>query len=277
VRPPIDGADAPGVHVLRSAAHATALAGCTGSGTRVVVVGSGFIGCEAAASLARRGAQVTLVAGEDVPQAARLGADVGRLLAAWLEDEGVGLVMGDEVDAIRRDGDTLRVAAGAAMLPADVVLLAVGVQPRDELARAAGLRLGSEGSHVAVDATLATSVPSLYAAGDVTYAEHAVARRPLHVEHWGDALTMGEIAGRRLAGDGDAMWETVPGFWSTIGDRTLKYVAWGDGHDDVELEHHGAAFTVRYRRDGRLVGVLTHDRDEDYDAGRERIAAEARA
>jgi hypothetical protein len=105
----------------------------------------------------------------------------------------------------------------------------------------------------------------------------ALAGRALHVEHWGDALAHGEVAGRRLAGDADARWDSVPGFWSTIGDRTLKYAAWGDGHDEVEVDGDGEAFTAWYRRDGRLVGVLTHDRDGDYGDGAARIAAEAGA
>ena len=272
VRPPIDGSDAPGVHILRTAAHAGRLAAATGPGTRVVVVGAGFIGCEAAASLARRGAVVTLVADEDAPQARRLGGEVGERLAGWLRAEGVQLVLGAPVDAID-DGPV--VLAGGARLPADVVLLGAGVEPRDELARAAGLALGPEGRHVAVDATMATSAPGVRAAGDVTLAVHAIAGRALHVEHWGDALAHGEIAGRRLAGDGAARWDTVPGFWSTIGDRTLKYAAWGDGHDEVEVEGDGEAFIARYRRDGRLVGVLAHERDGDYDEGTARIAAEA--
>lgn len=270
-RPPVDGADRPGVHVLRTARHAASLAAAAGRGTRAVVVGGGFIGCEAAASLARRGADVTLVADETAPQERRLGAEVGERLAAWLRDERVRLVLGDLVDAIA-DGE---VHAGGASVPADVVLLGAGVAPRDELARAAGLASGPEGHHVAADETMATSAPGIHAAGDVTFARHAVAGRHLHVEHWGDALAQGEIAGRRIAGDGAARWDTVPGFWSTIGDRTLKHAAWGDGHDEVSLEQHGEAFTAWYRREGRLVGVLTHDRDDDYDTGRERIAAEA--
>jgi 3-phenylpropionate/trans-cinnamate dioxygenase ferredoxin reductase component len=276
MRPPVDGADLDGVHVLRTAIDSARLQAVTGTATRVVVVGAGFIGCEAAASLARRGADVTLVAPEDVPQGARLGRAAGERIIGWLAEEGVRARMGTAIDAISRDGDTLLVAAGGRTLPADVVLLGAGVEPRDELARAAGLRMGPEGRHVAVDAGMATSAPGLYAAGDVTFAANATAGRPLHVEHWGDALAHGEIAGRRLAGDATAVWDTVPGFWSTIGDRTLKYAAWGDGHDDVELTADVAGFTVWYRKEGRLVGVLTHGHDEDYEAGTERISAQAR-
>ena len=77
---------------------------------------------------------------------------------------------------------------------------------------------------------------------------------------------------RALAGE-DASWDEVPGFWSTIGTRTLKHAAWGDGFDEDRLvEYAGGAFTVWYVRDGVAVGVLTHERDEDYERGRELIA-----
>jgi 3-phenylpropionate/trans-cinnamate dioxygenase ferredoxin reductase subunit len=271
VRPPVDGADGPGVRVLRTAASSEDLASVTGPETRVVVDGAGFIGCEAAVSLARRGARVTLVADESVPQERRLGPDVGGRIASWLQEEGVELLLGAPIDAIDPGPDVL---VGDLRITADVVLLGSGVEPRDHLARGAGLALGPDGRHVAVDATMATSAPGVWAAGDVTFARHALAGRALHVEHWGDALVHGEVAGRRLAGDTEAQWDGVPGFWSTIGDRTLKYAAWGDGYDSVELESDGEAFTAWYRQGGRLVGVLAHDRDEDYDAGTERIAAD---
>ena len=71
----------------------------------------------------------------------------------------------------------------------------------------------------------------------------------------------------------DAQWDAVPGFWSTIGDHTLKYAAWGDGFDDSRLEQHGdGAFTAWYGREGRIVGVLAHEADEDYERGRSLIA-----
>jgi NADPH-dependent 2,4-dienoyl-CoA reductase/sulfur reductase-like enzyme len=113
------------------------------------------------------------------------------------------------------------------------------------------------------------------AVGDVAYAYNARAGRHLRVEHWGDALGQGEVAGRVLAGEATA-WDSVPGFWSTIGEHTLKYAAWGDGHDDARFEQHDdGAFTVWYSREGTLVGVLTHERDKDYERGRELIGAGA--
>jgi NADPH-dependent 2,4-dienoyl-CoA reductase/sulfur reductase-like enzyme len=116
---------------------------------------------------------------------------------------------------------------------------------------------------------------TVLAAGDVAYAYNARARRHLRVEHWGDALGQGVLAGSVLAGEA-AVWDSVPGFWSTIGKHTLKYAAWGDGHDDARFEQHDdGAFTVWYSREGALVGVLTHERDEDYERGRELIGAGA--
>jgi 3-phenylpropionate/trans-cinnamate dioxygenase ferredoxin reductase subunit len=80
-----------------------------------------------------------------------------------------------------------------------------------------------------------------------------------------------------LAGDGDASWAQAPGFWSAIGDRTIKQVAWGDGFDRVEVAEHGAgAFTARYSLQHTLVGVLTHEADQDYERGRELVEAGAR-
>ncbi len=275
-RLPVAGADDPRVRVLRTRHHLHQLIERLDAGAPVVVIGSGFIGCETAASLRRRGHPVTLVSAEPAPQAVRLGDEVAARLSGWLEAEGVELVTDAEVERIEHgehDAEVVAAEPGGGHRAA-VVLMAAGMRPRVELARAAGIAL-EEGA-VAADATMRTSAEGLFAAGDVCRAEHAFARRRLRVEHWGDALAQGEIAGRTAAG-APARWEAVPGFWSTIGDRTLKHAAWGDGHAEVELtDHRGGGFTAWYRdAAGRLVGVLTHEADDDYERGRERIAVGA--
>jgi 3-phenylpropionate/trans-cinnamate dioxygenase ferredoxin reductase component len=272
VRPPVDGADLDGVRVLRTVEHALALREQATAGTRAVVVGSGFIGCEAAASLRMRGCEVALLSADSAPQEPRLGPEVAARLAGWLEEAGVEARYEASVAAIANGaGGPLRVEASTGpALDADLVLLAVGVRPGSDLARDAGLALGAAGE-VLAQSTMRTGAEGLLACGDCSRARHAVAGRPLHVEHWGDALAQGEIAGTVAAG-GDAEWRTVPGFWSTIGERTLKYAAWGDGFDEVRVRDHGdGAFTAWYGMDGACVGVLAHGRDEDYDAGRDRI------
>ena len=109
-------------------------------------------------------------------------------------------------------------------------------------------------------------VEGVWCAGDPALAMNDAAGRRLRVEHWGEALRQGEIAGRAIAGD-DVRWDDVPGFWSTIGQRTLKQAAWGDGWDTVAVDADARGFTAWYGRDGAIVGVLTHERDVDYDAG----------
>ncbi len=271
VRLAVPGADDPGVRVLRSLDHLRELTARLRDGTPVVVVGSGFIGCEIAASLCIRGQQVTLVSDEPLPNAARLGDAAAQRIRDWLEDEGVTLRLGSEVERIERDGDGFAVHAGDVRARGALVVMAAGVAPRSELARAAGLQLSDDGA-VRVDASLRASREGLLAAGDVALARNATAGRPLRVEHWGDALAQGEVAGRTAAG-AEASWAEVPGFWSTIGTRTLKHAAWGDGFDDVRLEEHpGGGFTAWYGARRRLVGVLAHDADEDYERGRELIA-----
>jgi NADPH-dependent 2,4-dienoyl-CoA reductase/sulfur reductase-like enzyme len=154
-------------------------------------------------------------------------------------------------------------------VPADVVLLATGVAPASELAEAAGLAL--EDGAVVVDASMRTADPAVFAVGDVAAAVNAAAGRRLHVEHWGDALAHGEVAGRVLAGE-DATWSTAPGFWSTIGDRVLKHAAWGDGFDAAEVEAEEAGrLVVRYRRGGETVGLLAMGDDDAYAAAQAQL------
>lgn len=273
MRPPVPGADLPGVHVLRSARDALALRDAAVPGARVAVVGSGFIGCEAAASLSARGAEVTMLTTEQLPQEARLGTEVGRRIAAWLAAGGVVLLESREVRGIATDAGGLRVDAGDARVAAELVLLATGARPRVAVAEVAGL--STSGGAVTTDAAMRTSADGVWCAGDLAVAMNTAAGRRLRVEHWGDALGQGEVAGRAMAGS-VAQWDAVPGFWSTIAGHTLKHAAWGDGWDDVDVRENGdGAFTAWYLREGRVVGVLTHDRDADYSRGSDLVRAGA--
>ena len=266
-RIPVPGADHPGVRVIRALDHVRELATRLRDHEPVVVIGSGFIGCEIATSLRRRGHFVTLVSDEDEPNSRRLGEEPAKQIRGWLAEDGVVIHLGAGVESIEPG---FIVIAGDAKARAPVLVMAGGVAPRVELAVSAGLELASGG--VPVDAHQRTAKPGLYAAGDVAFAENATAGRQLRVEHWGDALGQGEVAGRNAAG-ADAVWDAVPGFWSTIGDHVLKYAAWGDGFDASRFEDYGdGAFAAWYGLEGRIVGVLTHERDEDYERGSELIA-----
>jgi len=273
-RLPIPGADHPRVRIVRTADHVRELLVRLNGGARVTVIGSGFIGCEIAASLRMRGHPVQLVSDETAPNAARLGDEAAAIIRDWLRDDGVSLHLGAPVDRIEPGAGAAAVIAGERRIEADVIVMASGVSPRSELAAQAGLEL--DDGAIGVDASMRTARDGLLAAGDVCKAHNLTAGRALRVEHWGDALSQGEIAGATAAGS-DVRWDSVPGFWSTIGTRTLKYAAWGDGFEQTSLRrHHDGGFTGWYGTGGRLVGVLTHDADEDYERGRERIALGAR-
>lgn len=275
--PPVDGADDPGVCVVRTLDDAGRLVSAANGvmesgGGRFIVVGSGFIGCEAAASLVKLGLDVVMLTMEDAPQEARLGPDTAREIRGWLLDLGVELHPGTEVRGIARDPDGFEVSVGEeAAVRGDGLVVGAGAIPNLELAEEAGLNVTGG---IVCDASMRTSDPNVFAAGDVAFARNEAAGRGLRVEHWGDALGQGRVCGGALAGR-RGVWRDVPGFWSTIGERTLKYAAWGDGWDEASFDGDGdgggGGFTVWYGLRGRCVGVLSHERDEDYERGRRLI------
>jgi 3-phenylpropionate/trans-cinnamate dioxygenase ferredoxin reductase component len=255
---------------LRSLADAQRLRDRAVSADSAVVIGAGFIGCEAAASLAMQGVSTTLVAPEAVPQEERLGAEAGARLRDLVESAGARYVGGVSIEAVHEGAVQLD---NGVTINCDLVLAATGVRPQSGLAEDAGLEVAD--GRVKVGADMRTSVPDVFAAGDVAVAFNSTAGRHVAVEHWQDALDQGAIAGMIAAG-GDGQWDGVPGFWTTIGDATVKYHAWGDGYDRAKLIERKDGFTVWYERDGVTVGVLTHNADDDYERG-EALIKDARA
>ena len=268
IRLPVPGADDPEILTMRTVENSTRLQERIREGHTTVVVGSGFIGCEAAASLSLRGAEVVLISLEQSPQDERLGDEVGERIEGWLREYAVDLRLGVGIEGLEHtdagyavsleDGDTV---------DTQTVLFGTGVAPRTGLAEAAGLEVDGG---VVTDTSMRTSAPGIFAVGNIARAYNESAGRHLSVEHWGDALEHGRVAGTVLAGS-EAAWSMAPGFWSTIGDKTLKYWVWGDGWDEQIFEDKGGAFTVWYGKEGKLVGVLSHGTDEDYREGRGRI------
>jgi 3-phenylpropionate/trans-cinnamate dioxygenase ferredoxin reductase subunit len=252
---------------LRALSDARELRSAAIGARSAVVVGAGFIGCEAAASLALRGVAVTLVAPDRVPQEKRLGAAAGERLLQLVQTAGVRYVAGASVAAVE-DG-RVRLDDGV-WIDCDLVLAATGVTPRGDLASKAGLQM--QDSRIVVGADMRTSAADVYAAGDVAFAYNTACGRHIAVEHWQDAMDHGTVAGAQAAGAG-ATWHEVPGFWSTIGGATVKHHAWGDGFDGDRVVDHDDGFTVWYEAGGKTVGVLTCNADDDYELGGSLIAA----
>lgn len=256
---PVPGGDQ--AYQLRSLADAQRLRDRSADAQSAVVIGAGFIGCEAAASLARRGVSVTLVAPNHAPQDRRLGAEAAERLRSLVTSSGARYVGGVAVEAIR--DNAVRLDNGVT-IDCDFVLAATGVRPQSALAQNAGLTM--DGSQVVVGADMRTSAPQVFAVGDAALAFNATARRRISIEHWQDAADQGEIAGAVAAGAA-GQWDGVPGFWTTIGDATVKYHAWGDGYDNSRLIDHENGFTAWYEREGATVGVLTLNAADDYERG----------
>lgn len=251
---------------LRSLADAARLCRYVDDAASAVIIGAGFIGCEVAASLALRGLDVTVVAPGDVPQLERLGRAAGERVRRMVTDAGARYLGGVSVRAVEPGVVHLDDGTG---LSCDLVVAATGVTPRVRLAADAGLDVRD--GRVVVGADMRTSHRDVYAVGDVALAFNSTAGRHIAVEHWQDADDHGAVAGASAAGSA-AEWQAVPGFWSSIGEATLKQHAWGDGYQRDRLIDHGDGFTVWYESAGATVGVLTCNADEDYDDGADRVA-----
>jgi 3-phenylpropionate/trans-cinnamate dioxygenase ferredoxin reductase component len=208
---PLEGHDLAGVHTLRRLDDADALAAeLRGGGRRLVLIGSGWIGMEVAATARGFGNEVTVLERDPVPLAAALGAEMGSVFARLHREHGVDLRTSAGVERIVGDDRVRGVVADGDLVPADLVLVGVGAVPNTALAEEAGLELLNG---VLVDAALRTSAPDVFAAGDVANAFHPVIQRHLRSEHWANALNAGPVAARSMLGR-PASFDGIPYFYT---------------------------------------------------------------
>jgi 3-phenylpropionate/trans-cinnamate dioxygenase ferredoxin reductase subunit len=222
---PVPGADLPGVLVLRTLADADTIRTQVAQAERVVVVGASWIGCEVAASLRTLDRPVTMVAPGRVPLARVVGPEIGAVYRDLHAEHGVELRLGSRVARITGAGraDGVELESGE-RLRADLVITGVGVTPRTDLADAAGLAVGDG---IEVDATLETSAPGIFAAGDVASAWHPFYGRRVRFEHIANARLQGLAAGPLLLGRGSP-FEALPSFYSDQYGISLQYTGLAD-------------------------------------------------
>jgi NADPH-dependent 2,4-dienoyl-CoA reductase/sulfur reductase-like enzyme/nitrite reductase/ring-hydroxylating ferredoxin subunit len=256
VRLAIPGAQQPNVRTLRSFADCRAIIANAGNARCAVVIGASFIGLETAAALRTRGIEVHVVAPEKRPMERILGAEMGDFVHALHKEHGVIFHLEDTVVAI--EGRKVKLKSGAA-LEADLVVVGVGVKPRLAVAEQAGLKMDRG---VLVDAFLETSVPGIYAAGDIARWPDRHSGMDIRVEHWVVAERQGQVAARNMLGQ-RREFDAVPFFWSQHYDVPINYVGHAETWDTIEIDGDIKAkdCLLRYRLRGRVLAVASIYRD----------------
>jgi 3-phenylpropionate/trans-cinnamate dioxygenase ferredoxin reductase subunit len=226
----IPGAELDGVHYLRSVGDSDALRERLDRGGSVVVVGAGWIGSEVAASARQRGLDVTIVEPQSVPLERALGAELGAVYRDIHADHGVRLLLETGVEAFEGGAAVERVRTSDGQeLACDFVVVGVGIEPRTQLASAAGLAVDDG---VLVDEHLQSIVPGVFAAGDVANAWHPFYRERIRVEHWANALNQGPAAARNML-DRREPYDTIPYFFSDQYDVGMEYAGHASTWDRI--------------------------------------------
>jgi len=254
----LPGFDHDDVLTLRTVADARAIAGKATPGAHAVIVGASFIALEAAAALRHRGVEVDIVSVEEVPLERVFGAEMGRHLQKLHESKGVRFHLSAVLEGF--EGNAV-VLAGGERLPADFVLVGIGVRPRTRLAELAGASLDRG---VLVDAYLQTSRQGIYAAGDIAAYPDPFSDKPVRVEHWTVAERQGEVAAANMLGAAER-FDSAPFFWTEQFGLTIRYVGRASGWNNVTLEgsFEDRSLVARYFADGVHCATATIGRDKE--------------
>jgi len=253
----VPGAGLENVFSLRTLADSDRIAAAVHGGTRLVVVGSGWIGLEVAAAARLRGATVTVVTPAALPLRSVLGDRLAKVFAALHREHGVDFRFGARIHELRGGPEVAQVVlADDTTINADVVLVAVGVTPNTGLADQARLPVDNG---VLVDRHLRTADPDIYAAGDVATVDHPLLHARIRVEHWDTALHAGPVAARAMLGQ-DAEWDRLPYFFTDQYDLGMEYAGWVPPGAAAKVvirgDEQGREFIAFWTVDGRVAAGM---------------------
>ena len=227
----------------------------TEQGHRFIVIGGSFIGSEIAAALTMVGQKVTMVFPEDAISEDLFPQDLSKFLNEYYRLNGVEVMTGDSIASVQKDGDRLAARTGSGrILEADGVVAGIGIHPNLELAKEAGLQIDNG---IIVNEQLQTLNPDIFAAGDAANFFHSALGKRVRVEHEDNAVQMGKLAGRNMAGANET-YTHIPMFYSDLFD--LGYEVVGELNSKMETfsdwEEPFKKGVIYYLEDGRVRGVL---------------------
>ncbi len=229
----VPGADLDGVLYLRRVQDCEQIKATFGRSARVAVIGAGWIGLETAAAARTAGVDVTVLEMAELPLLRVLGREVAQVFAGLHREHGVDLRFGVQIAEITGSGGkaTGVLLADGTHVPADAVIVGVGIVPNSQLASAAGLEVDNG---IRVDAQLRSSDPDIYAAGDVASAFHPMLGKHIRVEHWANARYQPRAAAKAMTGQ-QASYDRVPYFYTDQYDLGMEYAGYvePEGYDEV--------------------------------------------
>ena len=260
----VEGAQLDGIHYLRTIRNSDALREELANAQRVALIGGSYIGTELAASFTKLGKQCELIMIESVTHERFYGAEVGRFFQDTLTARGVRVHGSQELERFEGSGDQVErvVTKSGLEIDCDFVVIGAGVTPDITLAQRAGLETGSG---VIVDRYLETSVPGVYAAGDIAEYDSVVHDRRLRIEHWDVAFNHGKYVALNMLGK-QQEYDVVPYFWSDLADwASMEYVGPASEWDEVWIRGSigDGKFTAFYVQAARIVAALTVGRSDD--------------
>jgi 3-phenylpropionate/trans-cinnamate dioxygenase ferredoxin reductase subunit len=273
----VDGCDLDGIHYLRAFANSDGIRAAGEGAERMVMIGGSYIGTEVAASLTwAHGVKCSIVMLEDVTLERFFGAEVGGFFQGVLVDHGVDVYGGQELERFEgSDGRVRKVVTKSGLeLECDAVVIGAGVIPDTTLAAQAGLELGEDGG-VRCSSGLETSVPGIFAAGDICEYDSPVHGRSMRIEHWDVAFNQGRTAALNMLGRG-VEHDVVPYFFSDLADWSwMEYVGPGSGDTVIRGSLDEGDFTAFYLDHGRVTAALTVGRSDDLEHARRFIVGRA--
>jgi len=258
----IPGSELEGIYSLRTVEDADRIKAEIGVGRRVVVVGMGFIGSEVAASLRQKGLDVVAIEPAKTPLFRVLGEAVGQRLADLHRAHGVRTIFEDTVAAFEGAQRVSSVLTKSGLrLECDFVVAGIGVEPVVDILDGTGVRVDNG---VVVDQYCQTSVPGIYAAGDVANHYHPVFERQIRVEHWHNAVKQGAAAARNMLGRA-VPYDEIHWFWSDQYDANLQYAGFHTKWDQLAVRGRldSGSFLAFYINDGRIDAVVGLNRAKD--------------